>query len=594
MAGIKNFQVSRNKSHRGINIFTKGKNFNKNTENLTKSERLMNGISIWASFYRANPHRFVSEYLGIHLKIFQVILIFMMNHNYYFMYIASRGQGKTFLTAIYCCVRAILYPGTKIIIASGTKGQSREVIEKIDDMRKDSPNLWREIEDLKTSTNDPKVEFHNGSWIKIVASNDGARSKRANLLIVDEFRMVDLNVINKVLRKFLTAPRNPRYLNKKEYTHMKERNKEVYLSSAWFTSHWSWDKLKAFYKSMTEGKKYFIAGLPYQLAIKEGLLMREAVEDEMSESDFDEIGFYMEMEAMFFGESEKAFFKYDDLQKQRKLPMALYPKTEYGLLRDKSFKYVEKKTDEIRLISCDIAAMGGKDNDASVYTIFRLMPNTKGFDRYVVYMESMEGGTTDEQSTRIRQLFYDFDCDYVVLDTQNMGLGVFDQLIQTGYDRDRNIEYEPWNCINDEKMADRCTFKDAKPIIYSIKGNQQFNSQCAISFRDGIKRGKIRLLIPEVEAKETLSNYKGYDALPPETKSKLIHPFLQTSSLINEMVNLEGERTDSGFIKLKEPHSKRKDRYSSSSYGNYVANLLERDFLREGEPIDEDDELVYF
>ena len=58
-----------------------------------------------------------------------------------------------------------------------TKGQSREVIEKIDDLRKKHPNLAREIFDLKTSTNDAKVEFHNGSWIKIVASNDGARSK---------------------------------------------------------------------------------------------------------------------------------------------------------------------------------------------------------------------------------------------------------------------------------------------------------------------------------------------------------------------------------------------------------------------------------
>ncbi|GLO66144.1 terminase large subunit domain-containing protein [Oceanobacillus kimchii] len=594
MSGYKNFQVSRNKSHRGINIFTKGRNFNKNTDNLTKSERLMNGIGVWASFYRANPHRFVQEYLGIYLKLFQVILIYMMNHNHYFMYIASRGQGKTFLTAIYCCVRAILFPGTKIIIASGTKGQSREVIEKIDDMRKESPNLEREILDLKTSTNDPKVEFHNGSWIKIVASNDGARSKRANLLIVDEFRMVDLSVINKVLRKFLTAPRNPRYLNKEEYKDLQERNKEIYLSSAWFTSHWSWDKLKAFYKSMIKGREYFIAGLPYQLAIKEGLLMREAVEDEMSESDFDEIGFYMEMEAMFFGESEKAFFKFDDLQKQRRLPIALYPKTEYGLLRDKSFKYAEKKPDEIRLISCDIAAMGGKENDASVYTIFRLIPNAKGYDRHIVYMESMEGGTTDDQSTRIRQMFYDFDCDYLVLDTQNMGLGVFDQLIQPGYDRDRNVEYEPWTCINDEKMADRCNYKDAKEIIYSIKGNQQFNSQCAVSLRDGIRRGKVRLLVTEVEAKESISNFKGFDALPPETKSSLAQPYLQTSYLINEMVNLEGERTESGFIKLKEPNSKRKDRYSSTSYGNYVAGLLERELLTDEDDYEEDDEIVYF
>ena len=488
----------------------------------------------------------------------------------------------------------MLFPESKIVIASFTKSQSREVIEKIDDIRKNSPNLAREISDLRTSTNDAKVEFHNGSWIKIVASNDGARSKRANILIIDEFRMVDLNVINKVLRKFLTAPRNPRYLNKKEYSHLKERNKEIYLSSAWFTSHWSWSKLKAFYKSMVDGKSYFIAGLPYQLAIKENLLMQEQVEDEMSESDFDEIGFYMEMEALFFGESEKAFFKFGDLEKQRKLPIAFYPKTDYGLLRDKNFKYVEKKQGEVRLISCDIAAMGGKDNDASVYTIFRLLPNVKGYDRHVVYMESMEGGTTDDQSTRIRQMFYDFDCDYLVLDTQNMGLGVFDQLIQPGFDRDRNIEYEPWNCINDEKMASRCTYEDAPLKIFSIKGNQQLNSECAISFRDGIRRGKIKLLVPDAEAKESLTKYKGYDALPPETKSNLVQPFLQTSFLINEMVNLEGERTENGFIKLKEKNSKRKDRWSSCGYGNYVASILERELLADVSKIDEDDELVYF
>lgn len=84
---------------------------------------------------------------------------------------------KTFLTSIYCVTRAILYPETKIVVASGVKSQAREVIEKIDDLRKNSPNLRREISNLQTSTNDARVEFHNGSWIKVVASNDGARSK---------------------------------------------------------------------------------------------------------------------------------------------------------------------------------------------------------------------------------------------------------------------------------------------------------------------------------------------------------------------------------------------------------------------------------
>jgi len=115
MSGYQNYQVDRNKSFHGINIFKKNRNFSRKS----KSERLMDGVGTWASFYRSNPHRFVGEYLGIRLKIFQCILIYMMMHNHYFMYLASRGQGKTFLTAIFCAVRAILFPDTKIVIASG-------------------------------------------------------------------------------------------------------------------------------------------------------------------------------------------------------------------------------------------------------------------------------------------------------------------------------------------------------------------------------------------------------------------------------------------------------------------------------------------
>ena len=32
----------------------------------------------------------------------------------------------------------------------------------------------------------------------------------------------------------MTAPRSPKYLNKKEYEHLQEENKELYLSSAWY------------------------------------------------------------------------------------------------------------------------------------------------------------------------------------------------------------------------------------------------------------------------------------------------------------------------------------------------------------------------
>ena len=56
-----------------------------------KSERLMNGVNAWASFYRANPHRFAKDYLNLTLKTFQKINLYEMMHNTNTMYLASRG-----------------------------------------------------------------------------------------------------------------------------------------------------------------------------------------------------------------------------------------------------------------------------------------------------------------------------------------------------------------------------------------------------------------------------------------------------------------------------------------------------------------------
>lgn len=59
-----------------------------------KAKRLMEGIGVWGAYYRANPHRFCVEYLGLMLYPFQQILLVIMNIMSHFMYIAARGQHK--------------------------------------------------------------------------------------------------------------------------------------------------------------------------------------------------------------------------------------------------------------------------------------------------------------------------------------------------------------------------------------------------------------------------------------------------------------------------------------------------------------------
>lgn len=589
MGGINNFEKDA-KKHKNPNPYQTTKNYNKSFENTTSNDKFMYKVKIWASFYRQYPFMFAKDYLGIdYLKLFQKILLYCMFHFHFFMFIAARGLGKSWLTALFCVCKALLYPKCRIIIASGNLKQATQIINYIDEMRKESECLNRSISYLSDNTNNARVEFWNSSSIIVVASNSGARSKRANVLVVDEFILVDKNTINTVLRKFKANPRQPKYLNKPEYAHLTERNQEIYLSSAGQKWHWSYEKFKAFFNSMMSGKKYFLCDLPYQLTIKEGLRVKEEVLDEMQEDDFDPIAWETEMEGIWLGENEKSYFKFEDLEPNRKLSIPVYPKPMYDILKDSSFKYPTKKQDEIRIISNDIAMMAGKDNDASIYSIIRIFPSSskKYYTREVVYMESIVGGHSTTQAIRIRQLFNDFDCDYIVLDTNGNGISIYDNLCQNLYDKERKKEYEAFTCMNDEEMAKRCQIMNAPKKIFSIKGYQQFNSDCAINFRDNLRKGKIRLLINENEGRDVLLGLKGFNKLPLDIQTNFQVPYMQTTALINEMINLEATiNQDTGIVKLKEPRTGRKDRWSSISYGNYFVDLLENDLKKETEETD--------
>lgn len=543
-----------------------------------KIKKTMNAVAKWCSFYRANPQRFVKDYLSIDLKLFQQILIYMMMCSTHFMYLASRGQGKSFLIAIYAVTRCILYPGTKIVICSKTKSQAANVLEKIkNELMFKSANLRMEIKDINTSTEKGKVEFHNGSTIKIVTANDNARSNRANILIIDEFRMVDASVINTVLRKFLTSARDPEYLKKPEYSHMQEPNQEMYLSSCWYKSHWSFEKVKTFCTNMVKDThKYFVCSLPYQLAIKEGLYLKKAIEDEMSESDFNAVAFMMEMCALWFSEADGSLYSYEDISKCRQLKYPWLPKKLRIGIKGKQVEIPRKADNEKRILSADIALMSSKkrDNDATSIFINSMVATSR--NRYVnriVYTENHEGMLIDQQALLIRRLFDEYECDYIVIDANGIGFGVVEALMKDIYDPDTGVVYEALSCFNNPEIAERCQVPNAPKKIYAIKGNASFNSECALGLREAFRIGKIQLLEHEVNTDELLAEM-GVN-LPYEERYHFQLPYIHTTLLVDELINLEYEARN-GVVRVKEKSGMRKDRYSSLSYNIYVAKEIER------------------
>lgn len=479
-----------------------------------------------------------------------------------------------------------MFPKSKIVIASATRTQANEVLLKItDDLMKNygwgSENLRREITYYSVGANKAVIEFANGSWIRVVTASDSGRGARANILVCDEFRMVNLDTINTVLRRFLTAPRQPNYLNKAEYAHLLERNKEIYMSSAWMKSHWSFEKAKAYTVNLLdETKKYFICGLPYQISIKEGLLSREQIQDEMSESDFDTLKFQTEMECLFYGDTDGAFFTFDDISNRRKLKTAIYPPS---IINNKNLKIPDLVPNERRILSVDIALMASKrqNNDASAIIINSAIPtNNDNYTSNIIYMENHEGLTTDELALVVRRLYHIYKCTDLVIDTAGVGTPVFDMLIQDIIDPTTGELYHALSCCNDKVMAERCKVDKAPKVIWSIKASAAFNNEICTLLRSGFQNGKINLLVSEFEAEEILKDkIKGFAKMPAYEQMQYKLPYIQTTLLVYELINLEYEIKGTN-VKITEKSGMRKDRYSSLAYNYWVQCQLEREMLR--------------
>lgn len=563
-----------------------------------QQQRILEGISVWASYYRANINRFAKDYLHLTLKPFQAILLQMMNISVTFVFIACRGIGKTWLCAVFCCIRAILYPGSKIVIAAGTRGQGITVLEKIlTELRPKSPELSAEIDDAGTSINmaDAIIKFKNTSYIKAVTPRDSARGNRAHVLIMDEFRMLRKDMIEKVLSKFLSAPRIPGFRDLPEYKddpQYEEPNMKMYLSSAWYKDHWSYTRCTDSCRFMLdETKQNFVCGFPYQLALKEGLLMRDAVLEQMLESDFNEMSWAMEMNAEFVGAGADAFFNFNTITNCRVLEYPMLPGKLAGKLpASNKMRIAPKLPGEIRLLSADIALMATtstKKNDATAIFVNRLIPTRgKRYTSNIVYSESNEGWHTEDEALNLRQLFDEFECDYLVLDTRNVGLSIYDLLSREMTDPETGEIYPALSCCNNKDLAARCNAPGAQKAIWSIQGSAKLNADAAVLLREGFRNGRIHLLMSESDVADKMEDIKGFKGLSSFDKAAVMMPYINTTLLVGELVNLKHDMSGQN-LRITEKQNARKDRYSSLSYNYYVAVQLEREMRNKVSGADE-------
>lgn len=393
----------------------------------------------WMTFFRRNLHRFAMDYLGLKLHLYQIIMLFLMGINQFIVVIASRASAKSFIIALYACCRCILYPNSLIVLSSSTKGQSKLLVsEKIQkELMNLSPALRKEIARVKDNQNEVIVYFRNHSTITVVPASENGRGYRSNVIVREEFRQIKKSIDDSILSPFQIIRQTP-YMTEDYYANIPELEEEmidIYISSSWLDNgHWMWDIVDQAYGEMLKGKFSCLLAFDESIAIKHKIKTMRYLQTEKRKQD--PLTWRIEFLNERVRENEHAFFTYSMLQQNQRAKRPFYPRRLIDFKIGKKNPYaIQKQNGEIRIVSCDMAFIENKKNDNSVFSCLRLLPEYKtyrressrdieidnGYRRILSYMEAVQGGDLTKQAIRIRELYEDFDADYIVLDTRNAG-----------------------------------------------------------------------------------------------------------------------------------------------------------------------------
>tara|TARA_R110001583_G_scaffold48435_2_gene151813 strand:- start:1899 stop:3683 length:1785 start_codon:yes stop_codon:yes gene_type:complete len=163
-------------------------------------------------FLRENPS-FASElFTGVKLFPFQHMAIKAMMESDYFLGIWSRGMSKSFSTAIFALLDAMLHQGVQIGILSKSFRQSKMIFKKIEEISK-SPKatFFAQCITRTSKMNDEWVMEIGRSSIRALPLGDGEKLRgfRFQRMIIDELLLMPEKIYNEVIMPFLSVVDNP-------------------------------------------------------------------------------------------------------------------------------------------------------------------------------------------------------------------------------------------------------------------------------------------------------------------------------------------------------------------------------------------------
>lgn len=475
--------------------------------------------------------------------------------------IAPRGYGKTWTIANLARALGDLYPGSKILVVAPTADQATRIAEKIRDLANENQNFARGIKMTNAKTyvsiakDSSTCTLDNGSMIESVAIGS-ARSRRAKMVIVDEARDVDMDV----LRSVVLPTRNEVRYNCRAYNFPDFESKLIYISSACPKSFEFYREFERIVQKRAHGdKKYFACVLNYKTPVAEGLQTLAYYEGEKESNP--ETTFQMEYESKFLGSSENSAFPFELVQSCRTLD---------------NVEMMQPKGSKSRyILSLDIATSKAKGSDNSILMVHKFTEKKDGsFARKVVNIRSYNGKPLDYIADQVRQYFHVLfpNTEKIVYDARGIG-DSFDRFFDKEWiDNVTGREYPPL-VVDDEPLSN----PDAIQALHPFRAVNTLNQRIYTNLRVALEKQNIELPM-------SYRIIKDKQAELDEDKRRPKHElpiFIEADALQIEMSNVVAKTGASGNVLYDVPKSSmHKDRYSSLAMGNDYISELEKENVK--------------
>ena len=421
------------------------------------------------------------------------------------------------------------------------------------------PALNKEINWSRGKTvkgkNNVKYIFKNGSYIDILAAAESSRGQRRTGGVMEEAILIDGTALNEIIIPTTNVDRN--LPNGTTDPNEVVNQSQTYITTAGWKNSFPYTKLiETLINSILFPNQYMILGGNYELAILEGAAKEDMIEKMKLEGSYDDTSFDREYNSLWSGDAQNAFFSSDGYEKCRQL---LQPEYEYSGRTSKHAYYI---------LGVDV----GRFDCTTEVCVFKVTPQAQGTSiKSLVNIYTYEAEHFEEQAIKIKKLYYAYKCRIVALDGNGVGAGLVDYMVKPQIDPETGEVLPDFGVENDEdgKYKQYRTNDTERDALYIIKANAPINSEAYTYVKTQLGSRKIKLLIDERAATTKLMDTKQGQNMTPEERASYLLPFVETTILKNQLLNLVQENEGVNIILKQHNKGIGKDKFSAFMYGLY-------------------------